>query len=168
LRFVLKILRGKCKDSKIHLLVAVYEQGKWVVRYIQRSDAHKEFVTDNQPMAHFASPHLLKTLSESYHEQTSCLYRAFDAMGGTGAGSHFGDFRVGRNYQLRHDLVQLLLTRAFPEEPESERGSVLHREDLISFTIMAPHQFDALSAKQELEHKKANPLCAIHPSEGIT
>ena len=88
-------------------------------------------------------------------------------MGGTSAGSHYGDFRIGRSYQLRHDQVQLLFSRAFPKEPEAERGNVLHIQDLISFTIIAPHQFDSLSARNELQHKKDNPQLGIHSSEGM-
>ena len=166
LRFVLKILRGKCKDTKIRLLVAVYEQAEWTVRYMNRSEAHKEFLNENLPMSHFVSPLLQETISLQYHEQTASLYHAFDAMGGTSGGAHFADFHVGRNYQLTTDQLHRLMNRAFPEEAEIDRDRGLYKDDLIAFNIIAPHQFDCASARQALQHRKDNMLLRIHQSEG--
>ena len=166
LRFVLKVLRGKCKDSKIHLLVAYYDKGEWKVRYIRKSDAHKDFLAENQPTPYFASPELMLKLHTTYHEQTTALYRAFDKMGGTKNGAHYDDYRVGRNYQLSEKQLDDLLNKAFPEESDVERTKGLEKADLISFTLIAPHQPDCSTATRILEHQKGNTQFSIHPSEG--
>ena len=166
LRFVLKILRGKCKDNKIYLLVAFYENDDWIVRYMRSKDSHKEFLSKNTPMTNFVSPELQSDLSLRYHEQTTSLYKAFDAMGGLSEGLSYAEFRTRGKCNLNDDQLCRLLSRAFPEEKEPDRSKGLHIDDLMSFTLIAPHQFNTANAKRDLEHRKANQQCHVHSSEG--
>jgi hypothetical protein len=154
--FVLKIIRGKCKDSSIHLLVAYYDTGDWVVRYIKGADSHKAFLLDNTATPHFVSQEVQEMVSRRYHETTAALYRELDRMKATKGGEHYNEFVFRGSYDLNQEQVDRLLSNALSNEDASNRGKILHRGDLISFCLLPPFQHDSVPAKSQLNHMKHN------------
>jgi hypothetical protein len=167
--FVLKLVRGKCKDSSINLLKATYESGVWITCYVKGMDSHKVFITENEETPHFAPPKLIEQLLVSYLEKTAAIYHAFDQMGGTVDGECHHEFLGERGkFYLNEGQIDRVLSRAFPELNVSDRYKGLDMANLQRFEHLVPYQWNSKSATRQLEHMKKNPSCGINPGEGMS
>jgi len=168
LRMILKILRGKCKDSKIALLVAYYvpEVG-WVVRYEKASDSHIDWLKKNEATEHFAPAELVISLLKSYHVQSSAIYLGFDKMGGFDEDNpRYVSFRNGREVSLDDLQVEELLEISFPEDEKPLRGGGLHPDDISRVCVLPPFEYMSTQCQQHLRHQKHNQALNIDPAEG--
>ena len=166
---VTKILRGKCRDNKIRLLIAEYEAGKgFVSRYVKGSQSHIDFLNKHTPTDHFASSEVITSCLLQYHERTSALFLAFDTMGGfVETDPRWSSYRPGsRKVQLGDASLRELLGTAFPEEVEGKFGQGLHIDDLVNCTFLAPHQCSANIAKLALTRQKNNSALNVNSGEG--
>ena len=165
---VIKILRGKCRDNKIRLLTAEYEVEKgFVSRYVNGSQSHIDFLNQHTPTDHFASPEVITKCLLEYHEQTSALFSAFDAMGGlVETDPRWPSYRLGsRKVQLSDEQFKELMATAFQGEEEDQWGQALHRDDIYHMTLIAPHQYNTEIAKLALTRQKNNSALNVHSSE---
>ena len=165
---ILKILRGKCKDSKIGLLAAYYVPFKgWEIRYEKTPESHIDWLKENSATEYFAPTELVNSLLKSYHDQSNAVFVVFDKWGGFDEKNpRYKLFRNGHEVSLNNVQVQNLLEESFPEEAKDRRGDVLNLDDLRRVCVLPPFEYMATQCQQQLLHQKHNQALNVDSDEG--